>query len=221
MRWQGICGGSLFVAALACFIPAASAADKISIGVVDAASDAALFIAQERGYYKDEGLEASFVELDSGAKMPASLGAGQLDIGGGAASAGLYNAVGRGIKIRIVADKGHNVAGAGYQALMVRKDLIDSGAVKSIRDLKGRKVAISAQGSSDASVLNEAMKSVGLTYGDVEKIISASRSKCRRCRTAPSMRRSRPSPASPNSSSSAPRCASPATTRSIRMPRRR
>ena len=170
MRWQGICGGGLIVAALALTISAASAADKISIGVVDAASDVALFIAQERGYYKDEGLEASFVEFDSGAKMPASLGAGQLDIGGGAASAGLYNAVGRGIKIRIVADKGHNVAGAGYQALMVRKDLIDSGAVKSIRDLKGRKVAISAQGSSDASVLNEAMKSVGLTYGDVEKI---------------------------------------------------
>jgi len=163
-------GGGLVVAALACSSPAAMAADKISIAVVDAASDVALFIAQEKGYYKDEGLEASFVEFDSGAKMIAPLGAGQLDIGGGAASAGLYNAVGRGIKIRIVADKARNVAGAGFQALMVRTDLVDSGAVKSIRDLKGRKVAITAAGSSDASVLNEAMKSVGLTYDDVEKI---------------------------------------------------
>ena len=163
-------GAGLVVAALALTSPAASAADKISIAVVNATSDAALFIAQDKGYYKDEGLEASFVHFDSGAKMSASLGTGQLDIGAGAASAGLYNAVARGIKIRIVADKAHNVAGAGYQALMVRKALIDSGAVKSIRDLKGRKVAITAQGSSDASVLNEAMKSVGLTYDDVEKV---------------------------------------------------
>lgn len=170
MRWQRLIGGGLVAAVLACSVPAASAADKISIAVVNSTSDVALFIAQEKGYYKDEGLEASFVQFDSGATMTSSLGTGQLDIGAGAASAGLYNAVERGIKIKIVADKAHNVAGAGFQALMVRKDLVDSGAVKSIRDLKGRKVAITAKGSSDASVLNEAMKSVGLTYDDVEKV---------------------------------------------------
>lgn len=170
MRWQRICGTGLVVAALALTSFGASAADKISIAVVNSTSDVALFVAQDKGYYKDEGLEANFIEFDSGAKMTAPLGAGQLDIGGGAASAALYNAVGRGIKIKIAADKARNVAGAGFQALMVRKDLVDSGAVKSIRDLKGRKVAITAAGSSDASVLNEAMKSVGLTYDDVEKI---------------------------------------------------
>jgi NitT/TauT family transport system substrate-binding protein len=170
MRWQRLVGVGFFVAALACSVPVASAADKISIAVVNSTSDVALFIAQDKGYYKDEGLEASFVQFDSGATMTSSLGTGQLDIGAGAASAGLYNAVERGIKIKIVADKAHNVAGAGFQALMVRKALVDSGAVKSIADLKGRKVAITAKGSSDASVLNEAMKSVGLTYDDIEKV---------------------------------------------------
>ena len=46
---------------------------------------------------------------------------------------------------------------------------IDS-PVKTLADLKGRKVAITGAGGSDASVLNEAMKSVGLKYDDVEKI---------------------------------------------------
>ena len=91
-------------------------------------------------------------------------------MGGGAASAGLYNAVDRGIKIKIVADKAHNVKGAGFQAFMVRKDLIESGKVKSFADLKGMKVAITGAGGSDASVLNEAMKNGGLTYNDVEKV---------------------------------------------------
>lgn len=148
----------------------AYAADKVSIGVVNASSDAALFVAEAKGYYKAENIEAEFITFDTGAKMVAPLGAGQLDAGGGAASAGLYNAVDRGIRIKIVADKAHNVPGAGFQAFMVRKDLIDSGKVKSFADLKGMKVAITGAGGSDASVLNEAMKSAGLTYNDVEKI---------------------------------------------------
>ncbi len=148
----------------------AQAADKVSVAVVNASSDAALFIADAKGYYKAEGIEAEFVSFDTGAKMVAPLGAGQLDIGGGAASAGLYNAVDRGIKIKIVADKAHNVKGAGFQAFMVRKDLIESGKVKSFADLKGMKVAITGAGGSDASVLNEAMKNGGLTYNDVEKV---------------------------------------------------
>jgi NitT/TauT family transport system substrate-binding protein len=168
MRHAKTFGLALVAALLAA--AAAQAADKVSVAVVNASSDAALFIADAKGYYKAEGIEAEFVSFDTGAKMVAPLGAGQLDIGGGAASAGLYNAVDRGIKIKIVADKAHNVKGAGFQAFMVRKDLIESGKVKSFADLKGMKVAITGAGGSDASVLNEAMKNSGLTYNDVEKV---------------------------------------------------
>jgi NitT/TauT family transport system substrate-binding protein len=156
--------GLLTGMAIAALSQAALAADKVSIAVVNASSDAALFIADAKGYYKQEGIEAEFVSFDTGAKMVAPLGAGQLDAGGGAASAGLYNAVDRGIRIKIVADKAHNVKGAGFQAFMVRKDLIDSGKVKSFADLKGMKVAITGAGGSDASVLNEAMKKIYLGF---------------------------------------------------------
>jgi NitT/TauT family transport system substrate-binding protein len=148
----------------------ASAADKVTIGIVNAVSDGTLFIAQDKGYFRDEGIEANFIAFNTGAKMVAPLGAGQLDVGGGAASAGLYNAVARGIRIKLVADKATDVKGAPFQSFLVRKALHDSGAVKSLADMKGRKVAITGAGSSDASVLNEAMKSVGLTYNDVEKV---------------------------------------------------
>ena len=157
------------LAAFALALPAL-AADKVSIGIVNAVSDGDLFIAEAKGYFKDAGIEASFVEFDTGAKMVAPLGAGQLDVGGGAASAGLYNAVDRGISIKMVADKATNVKGSPFQSFLVRKALVDGGQVKTLADLKGRKVAITGAGGSDASVLNEAMKSVGLTYNDVEKI---------------------------------------------------
>jgi NitT/TauT family transport system substrate-binding protein len=148
----------------------ANAADKVTIGVVNSSSDIALFIADAKGYYKDAGIEVTFNSFDSAAKMIAPLGIGQLDVGAGAASSGLYNAMERGIDLRVVADKARNAPGYGFQAFMVRKALIDDGSVKGFADLKGRKIAIVSPASSDASVLNEAVKSVGLGYDDVQKV---------------------------------------------------
>src|SRR4051794_4008063 len=115
------------LAAAPFLVAGAQAADKVTIGIVNAVSDGTLFIAQDKGYFKAEGIDAEFVEFDTGAKMVAPLGGGQLDVGGGAASAGLYNAVDRGIRIKLVADKATNVKGAPFQSFMVRKELVDSG----------------------------------------------------------------------------------------------
>ena len=148
---------------------AAFASEKVKIGVLGSVSDVGLFVAQDNGYFKDEGIEAEIELFDSAAKMIAPLGAGQLDIGGGAGAVGLYNAIDRGIPIKMVADKGRTAPGYGYQQFLVRKDLIDSGKFKSFADLKGLKVAILGQGIGDESVLNELLKKGGRAFGDVER----------------------------------------------------
>ncbi|MDB5567542.1 MAG: hypothetical protein JWP84_4108 [Tardiphaga sp.] len=142
----------------------------VKVGTTNLSSDIGLFLAQKRGYFTEEGIKVELVPFDSGAKMVAPLGAGDLDAAAGAASAGLYNAVNRGLKLKIVADKGTNIAGYSYKALMVRKDLIDSGAFKSLADLKGKKVAIIANGAADESVINQALKKAGLKDEDIEKV---------------------------------------------------
>lgn len=142
----------------------------VKVGTTNLSSDIGLFLAEKRGYFKDEGLKVELIPFDAGAKMVAPLGAGDLDAGAGAASAGLYNAVNRGLKLKMVADKGTNLAGYSYKALMVRKDLIDSGAFKSLADLKGKKVAIIANGAADESVINQALKKAGLKDDDIEKV---------------------------------------------------
>lgn len=150
----------------------AQAADPVvvRIGLVNASSDAGFFIADKKGYFKQEGIEVNFVAFDSGAKMVAPLGNGQLEVGAGSVSVGLYNAVARGIGIKIVADKGSTPPGYGFQPLLVRKDLVDSGRFKTLKDLKGMKIAGSANGSASTSTLNEALKKAGLKYGDVERV---------------------------------------------------
>jgi NitT/TauT family transport system substrate-binding protein len=124
------------------------------------------FIADANGYFRDEGLQVDFVPFDAAAKMVPALGTGELAAGSGAVSAALYNAVERGVEMKVVADKAHHDPDDSHAALLVRKELIDSGRFKSFADLRGLKVALSGKGTSDESVLNEALKLGGLHWGD-------------------------------------------------------
>ena len=144
------------------------AADKVVVGTINSMSDAPFFLAIDNGYFKDEGIDAQLEVSPSLANQVAPLSIGELDVASGAISAGVYNAVDRGIPIKIVADKGRNAPQYGFNAIMVRKDLYDSGKVRSLADLKGGTIAMIGVGSSDLSVMNEAMKSVSLTYDDIK-----------------------------------------------------
>ncbi|KAB8188791.1 PhnD/SsuA/transferrin family substrate-binding protein [Nonomuraea phyllanthi] len=139
----------------------------VRMGALNSSSDAILFIADKKGYFADQGLQVESVKFDSAAKMIAPLGSGQLDIGAGAPSAGFYNAVARGIDVRIVADKAKLAGGYDFLPILVRKDLVDSGKVKEIGDLKGLKVAEPAQATATSSMVSAVLGSGNLTYDDV------------------------------------------------------
>ena len=149
---------------------AAQAADSVTVGTGGSASDAPFYIAQDRGYFKDENLDVKLLVLDSGAKVIAPLGTGELDVGSGALSVGFWNALVRGVKFRVVADRGHTEKGFYYQSVFMRKDLVDSGAMKSLKDLVGKRMGFAAQGVTSLSLLNEAAKSVGFKFEDVTPV---------------------------------------------------
>jgi NitT/TauT family transport system substrate-binding protein len=146
------------------------AAQELTVGVTGSSSDAPFFVADKKGYFADEGLRVKLIRFDSAAKMIPSLGTGELDVASGATSAGLYNAAKRGVSIKIVADKARTAKGYGFQAVLVRKDLVDSGKVKSISDFKGLKVALSAMGNSESAVIDIALKKGGLSFADIDPI---------------------------------------------------
>ncbi len=144
--------------------------DTVNIGSVNSIADTPFVVADRKGYFRDAGIKANFVHFDAAANMVAPLGTGQLDVGGGAPSAGLYNAIARGIAIRIVADRGSDPPGYGFSGLLVRKDLVQSGKYKTYADLKGMKVAEPAKGTSDMVQVVKACERGGLKYDDVEHI---------------------------------------------------
>jgi len=137
----------------------------IKFGQVGSISDAAIFIADAKGYFKEQGITLDLQTFQSAANMTTPLGTGELDAGGGAPSAGLFNAIGRGVNIRIVADKGSLTPGHGYEAVLVRKDLADR--VKSAKDMKGLKVSIAAQDIVPEYSLDAFLRTGGLTIKDI------------------------------------------------------
>ena len=146
---------------------ATQAADKVNVAVLNAAGDVGLFIAQERGYFRDEGLDVDLTHIDSAVKMIPLLGTGDLDVGGGATSASLYNAAERKIDVRVVASRARTAPGYGYQGMVIRKDLVDSGRYRGYADLKGLKFAFASPGSTPFSSLNEALKKANLKMSDM------------------------------------------------------
>jgi NitT/TauT family transport system substrate-binding protein len=154
--------------ALLLAVAASAAAAPIRVGTTNSSSDAPLFIAEKKGYFKQEGLQVDMTAFDSAAKMIAPLGTGQLEVGAGSPAAGFFNAAARNLNIKIVADKGSMPPGHGYLAILVRKDLVDAGKYKGYADFKGLKVALPAPGTTTDGTLNEALKRGGLKWTDVE-----------------------------------------------------
>jgi len=160
----GLCVG---LAALGA--PGARAQEEVvRLGDLLALGNAGVYVAVEKGYFREQGIRNEVSTFASAAKAMPALGSGELDVSVGAASAGLFNAIAQGATFRIVADKGQTGPGKGYVYLTVRKDLVESGQVKTVRDLKGRKVALFAKGIVQDYLMGKMAEEVGLTIKDFD-----------------------------------------------------
>ena len=141
---------------------------KVSIGLLASSSDGGIFLANDRGYFKQEGIDLDIQRFQTLVDMVAPLSTGQLQIAAGGLAASLYNAANRELGMRIVADKGQTPSPEwDFSALIIRKDLIDSGRVKDYSDLKGLTLVTSGRGNSPEVSLATALKKGGLTLKDV------------------------------------------------------
>ena len=149
---------------------AAQTLDTVTVGAVNSVADTPFLIADRKGFFKDVGIAAKFQTFDSGASMIAPIGTGQIDVAGGAPAAGLYNAIARGINMKIVADRASDPPGYGFNVLLVRKVLVDSGRYKTLADLKGMKFAEPGKGSTSLATTQRLLAKAGLKYDDVEHV---------------------------------------------------
>lgn len=145
-------------------LPASQRRAPVRVGELGITADGMLYVADAKGYFAEQGLDVEFVRFDSGALMIAPLSTGQIEVAGsGGISIAMFNAMARDLPIVLVAD---NTYDGKNDILMVRADLRDQ--IRRPGDLRGRRVAINAQGSILQYILGKALQQDGLTFADID-----------------------------------------------------
>jgi len=142
----------------------------IQVGYIPMIGYAPIFVAVEKGYFEEQGLEVELQSFTSGAMMVAPLSTGQLDVGGGQTGAGLFNGIAQGLDVKVVGDLASQAPGYGGVPFMVRKDLIDSGEITEPADLKGRTVAVNVEKGIAEYLVSKVLARADLTVDDVELV---------------------------------------------------
>jgi NitT/TauT family transport system substrate-binding protein len=140
----------------------------IRIGTASGISDSGVLIARARGYFRDQGLNVELVPVQSAPETIPALASGDLEAAGGTMSTALFNAIDRGLALKMIADKGSSRPGFEYSQVGIRRDLLDSGAVRDVADLRGRKIGVASERSSVESLVAQVFKPGGLTVADVD-----------------------------------------------------
>jgi len=141
----------------------------VKLGVTNRPDQAHLELAIRRGYFDKQGIQIETVPAGSGMDFVPAVATNQIQVATGSPNAALFNAFNRGIDIRIVADYAHiGDATDSTISLVVRADLIDSGAVKSVADLKGRNVNWAMRGSYPDVFFHRLFAKNAMNFGQVE-----------------------------------------------------
>jgi NitT/TauT family transport system substrate-binding protein len=146
---------TLAALAAAPFARAASAADKISISVPSTnVDDAAIFVALQKGYFADAGLDADLIIAGGGVATPGLL-SGSLQASASPAAA--LSAILRGAELRILLVFGTSPP---YQ-------LWGNDSIRSLADLPGKSVGIQTRGDTFELATRIALQQAGVSPDSV------------------------------------------------------
>jgi NitT/TauT family transport system substrate-binding protein len=124
----------------------ARAATPFRIGLLHTLSPAPLYLAMERGYFRDNGLDASFRFFEAAQPIAAAAVAGDVDVGITALTGGFFSLAGRGV-LKVIGGGLHEEKGFPGTAVLVSQKAYDAG-LTSLDKLPGHSFGITQFGSS-------------------------------------------------------------------------
>ncbi|HWV34413.1 MAG TPA: ABC transporter substrate-binding protein [Thermomicrobiales bacterium] len=141
-------------------------ATKVVIGYMPLSIYAPLYVAYDKGYYADEGLDVELKSFTNGTDMTVLTATNQLNIGLTGVGPAYWNAVAQDLPLKIIAP-GHAEGSPVASPLMISKKACEDGTIKSVADLKGKKVSVNAPGATELW-LGKALETGGLTIADID-----------------------------------------------------
>lgn len=141
----------------------------VNVGIVQLSIFAPIYIADAKGYFKDEGIKLNLQNVKSGQDAIPLASSGKLDVVAAGFSAGLFSAVDTGLDIKVVGSMGvSDDSDEPASALIVSKKAHDNGTITSVKDLKGKRIgALGGGGATSAFYVSMALKEAGLSNKDV------------------------------------------------------
>jgi NitT/TauT family transport system substrate-binding protein len=124
----------------------AHAADPLRLGLLHTLSPAPFYIAQERGYFRDEGIDLTFRFFEAAQPIAAAAVAGDIDVGVTALTGGFFNLAEKGT-LKVIGGGLHEERGYEGSAILVSNKAYDAG-LTSLAKLAGHSFAITQYGSS-------------------------------------------------------------------------
>jgi NitT/TauT family transport system substrate-binding protein len=141
----------------------------VKVGALRLSSTAPIFIGMDKGFFESEGIKVEPVWFKAAQPIAVATATGDIDVGATGLTAGLYNSIGQGMKIAIVADKGREWPGYKLTALLVSTEQWKAG-VRDLKDLKGKRVGITQIGSTYHYILGNLLEKKGMSLNDVKVV---------------------------------------------------
>ncbi len=143
---RALLGAIAGVATLAALATPAFSADKITVGALRFTSHSPTFIAFEKGYFKEEGLDVELKFFQAAQPIAVAIASGDIDFGVTALSGGFYSLADKGA-LKVIGGMMAEKKGAPGNVILASNAAYDAG-LKSPADLKGKSWAMTQQGSS-------------------------------------------------------------------------
>lgn len=130
----------------------------LTVGMIPVAHFAPVYIAQKEGFFREEGLEVKTQKIQNAASIVPSVINGQLSFGTSSGTP-FINAVSKNLPVRAVAPAGANPDTPESDTIGV---LVGSDGPATLGDLKGKTLAVNAQGSQPHIAIAKLLKEAGV-----------------------------------------------------------
>ena len=141
-------------------------ATEVTFGYIPVSIFAPVFVAYEKGYFAEAGLDVELEVLPGGSDMVLLTSTGDMDMAISGVGPAYWNATDQELGVEIVAP-GHMEGSPVASPLMISMQACEEGTITSVADLAGKRVAVNAPGATEIW-LDIALETAGLSIEDVD-----------------------------------------------------
>ena len=133
--------------------------NTVKIGYLPSDHDAALFVADAQGLYKDKGINTELVQFNNGGDLMTAMASGDVDVGYVGISP-VLSSISAGVPVKVI-----SAAQTEGSGIIVN----DASHIEKAQDLKGKTIATPGDASIQHVLLSAYLKNNGMSLDDINE----------------------------------------------------